>query len=269
MTVETGERLQKVLAHAGVASRRAAEELIVAGRVRVNGTRAHLGQRVDPIKDEVEVDGSPVPVAPGLRHYLLNKPTGTVTTTDDEHGRPTVMDLIGEEGRLWPVGRLDIDTEGALIVTNDGELTNRLTHPRYGITKTYLAEVTGRVTRSDVRRLVTGVVLEDGLAVARRAVVVESTADATLVELEMGEGRHREVRRMFEALGYRVARLARVAIGPVVVGRLKPGTYRKLTQGEIRTLYAAARTEGVHVDKSTDRQGPRKRNPRSRAKRDK
>lgn len=263
---DTGERLQKVLAHAGIASRRAAEELIVSGRVRVNGAPARLGQRVDPTKDAVEVDGSPVPVAPQLVYYLLNKPQGTVTTTDDEHGRPTVMDLIGEAGRLWPVGRLDVDTEGVLIVTNDGELTNRLTHPRYGVAKTYLAEVTGRVTPRDVRHLVTGVTLDDGLASARRAVVVESGAGATLVELELGEGRNREVRRMFEALGYRVARLARVAIGPVGLGRLKPGTYRRLTGAEIATLYAASADSSRQVDKSTGRQPSGTRMSRSQPK---
>jgi pseudouridine synthase len=269
VAVTAGERLQKVLAHAGIASRRAAEELIVAGRVRVNGAPAHLGQRVDPAKDAVEVDGSPVPVAPGLRHYLLNKPAGTVTTTDDEHGRPTVMDLIGEGERLWPVGRLDVDSEGALIVTNDGELTNRLTHPRYGVPKTYLAEVRGRVAPRDVRRLVSGITLEDGPAAARRAVVVEGSADATLVELEMGEGRNREVRRMFEALGYGVSRLARVAIGPVRLGRLKPGTYRKLTGAEIQTLYDAAPDPDRQINKSTDRQPSSKQQGSSRHGRDK
>lgn len=248
-----GHRLQKVLAQAGVASRRAAEDLIAAGRVRVNGTAARLGQRVDPTKDAVEVDGSPVPIAPDLRHYLLNKPPGTVATTDDEQGRPTVLDLIGEEGRLWPVGRLDVDSEGALIITNDGELTNRLTHPSFGVIKTYLAEVRGTVGARDVRRLVAGVELADGPAAATRAVVVERRGDATLVELEMGEGRNREVRRMFEALGFRVTRLARIAIGPVALGRLKPGTYRKLAPAEVQALYAASRVPSQHVDKSSHR----------------
>jgi pseudouridine synthase len=268
MPEASGERLQKVLAHAGVASRRAAEEMIVAGRVRVNGAPARLGQRVDTSKDSVELDGSPVPVAPELRHYLLNKPSGTVTTTDDEHGRPTVMELIGEEGRLWPIGRLDVDTEGALIVTNDGDLTQRLTHPSYEVPKTYLAEVRGRVIPRDVRRLTKGVELEDGMATAHRAQILEARADATLVEVEMREGRNREVRRMFEALGYPVARLARVAIGPLGLGRLKPGTYRRLSATEVGTLYGASAGESRQIDMSTDRPTPRTRKTRSTPKRD-
>jgi len=269
MTAPSGERLQKVLAHAGIASRRAVEEMIVAGRVRVNGAPARLGQRVDPSKDSVEIDGSLVPVAPELRHYLLNKPAGTVTTTDDEQGRPTVMDLVGEEGRLWPVGRLDVDTEGALIVTNDGELTHRLTHPSYGVTKTYLAEVRGRVPPRAARALVSGIELPDGPAAARRAQIVEARADATLVEVEMGEGRNREVRRMFEALGYPVVRLARVAIGPLALGRLKPGTYRRLSATEVSALQGATSDSDRQVDKSSYRRGAGDRKPRSLPKRNK
>lgn len=242
MAAAEGDRLQKVLAHAGVASRRAAEELISAGRVTVNGKRARLGQRVDASKDEVEVDGSRVPVAPELRYYLLNKPIGTVTTTSDEKGRDTVMDLIGEGERLWPVGRLDTDTEGALLITNDGELTQRLTHPSYEVPKTYLAEVRGTVSRATVRDLVSGVELEDGVATARRAEVVGTSRDATLVELDMGEGRTREVRRMFAAVGHPVTRLARTAIGPLGLGRLRPGTYRRVTPDEIAALYRASRS---------------------------
>lgn len=240
MVVQEGERLQKVLAHAGIASRRAAEELISAGRVRVNGRPARLGQRVDASKDQVEVDGSRVPVAPELRYYLLNKPTGTVTTTSDEKGRATVMDLIGAGERLWPVGRLDVDTEGALLVTNDGELTQRLTHPSFEVGKTYLAEVRGTVTRATARALVGGVELDDGVATARRADIVGTSRDATLVELEMGEGRRREIRRMFDALGHPVTRLARTAIGPLGLGRLRPGTYRRVTPDEVAALYRAS-----------------------------
>lgn len=233
------QRLQKVLAHAGVASRRKVEDLIEQGRVKVNGSRARLGQRVDPMKDEVEVDGSRVPLAPGLRYFLVNKPEGMVTTARDEFGRSTVMDLIGEDVRVWPVGRLDMDTEGALIVTNDGDLTARLTHARYGVEKVYLATVDGAVGMAALKRLVRGVELEDGPARAVRAQVVERSGGATLVELVMTEGRKREVRRMLAAAGYPVRRLARTAIGPVGIGRLKPGTYRKLTPDEIRALYRA------------------------------
>ena len=234
-----GERLQKVLAHAGIASRRKVEELIVAGRVKVNGSRAQLGQRVDPSKDEVEVDGSRVPLAADLRYYLVNKPAGMVTTAADELGRPTVMDLIDTDARVWPVGRLDTDTEGALIVTNDGDLTDRLTHPRYGVEKVYLATVSGGVTRAILKQLVSGVDLEDGRAAAARARLVERAGADSLVEIVMTEGRKREVRRMLAAVGHPVRRLARVGIGPVRLGRLKPGTYRKLVPTEVQALYAS------------------------------
>lgn len=237
---EAGERLQKVLAHAGVGSRRKVEELIVGGRVRVNGETARLGQRVLVSKDEVEVDGSRVPLAPHLRYYLVNKPVGTVTTASDPHGRPTVMDVIGEAARLWPVGRLDADSEGALVVTNDGELTDALTHPRYGVEKTYVATVDGRVGRAVLRAMTGGVSLSDGIARASRARVLAASADSAVVEIVMTEGRKREVRRMLAALGHPVGRLVRVAVGPVRLGRLKSGTYRRLSPDEVRGLYRAA-----------------------------
>lgn len=229
-----------MLAHAGVGSRRAVEELIADGRVRVNGVVARLGQRVVVTKDEVEVDGSRVPLAPELRYYLVNKPLGTVTTARDPQGRPTVMDLIGEDARLWPVGRLDTDSEGALVVTNDGDLTEALTHPRFEVEKVYVATVDGRVTRSTLRALERGVTLEDGTARARRASVVSETSVSSLVEVVMTEGRKREVRRLLAAHGHPVRRLVRVAVGPVRLGRLKPGTYRKLSPDEVRALYRAA-----------------------------
>ncbi len=216
------------------------EELIAAGRVRVNGRRARLGQRVVIAKDEVEVDGSRVPIAPELRYYLVNKPVGTVTTARDPQGRPTVMDLIGEEARLWPVGRLDADSEGALVVTNDGGLTEALTHPRFEVEKTYVATVAGHLRRGALKELQRGIALEDGVARARRARVVGETGDSTMVEVVMTEGRKREVRRMLAAVGHPVKRLVRVAVGPVRLGRLKPGTYRKLTPDEVRALYRAA-----------------------------
>lgn len=243
-----GERLQKVLAHAGIASRRAVEELIVAGRVKVNGVRAHLGQRVDADKDVVEVDGSPVPLGVDLRYYLVNKPAGMVTTARDEFGRPTVVELIDTDARVWPVGRLDTDTEGALIVTNDGDLTARLTHPRYGVEKLYLATVQGGVSRATLRTLVSGVDLEDGRARAAGARLKSRSGADSLVEIVMTEGRKREVRRMLAAVGHPVRRLARVGIGPVRLGRLKPGTYRKLAPGEVQALYASS-VDQRHVDK--------------------
>jgi 23S rRNA pseudouridine2605 synthase len=249
-----GERLQKVLAHAGVASRRAVEDMIRAGRVVVDGRVAVLGQRVDPSKAKVEVDGSIVPLAPGLVHYLLNKPVGVVTTADDEEGRATVLELVDLDVRVWPVGRLDMDSAGALILTNDGALTQRLTHPSYGVTKTYVAEVQGMPARAALRRLERGVELDDGPAVAHHAAVTARHDRTTLVEIAVAEGRTRQVRRMLEAVGHPVVALVRVAIGPLQLGRLKPGAFRRLSPDEVRRLYAAGegdRETRRRIDKST------------------
>jgi len=234
------ERLQKVLAHAGVASRRAVEDMISAGRVSVNGAPARLGQKVDPAKDRVEVDGSRVPVQADLVWYLINKPIGVVSTASDPQGRPTVLDLIDAPARVWPVGRLDVDSEGALIVTNDGELTHRLTHPRYEVPKTYLAEVAGGVGEQALRALVRGVELDDGPARATRVQLVDRRPGTLLVEITIAEGRNRQIRRMVEAVGGRVTRLVRVSFGPLMLGRLKPGTARRLGPVEVRSLYKTA-----------------------------
>lgn len=264
MTDGEGERLQKALAHAGVASRRAVEDLIRAGRVRVDGRPAVLGQRIDTSKAKVEVDGSLVPLAPGLVHYLLNKPVGVVTTADDSHGRPTVLEILDLDVRIWPVGRLDMDSEGALILTNDGDLTQRLTHPRYGVEKTYVAEVEGTPGRGALKRLERGVELDDGPATAVRATTMARRDRTTLVEITLGEGRRRQVRRMLDAVGHPVVALVRVSIGPVALGRLKPGTFRRLSPEEVRALYRAS-AEGEegnrHVDKSTS--DPKRREGRS------
>ena len=233
------DRLQKVLAHAGIASRRAAEDLIRAGRVRVNGRRAELGDKVDPAKDEVQVDGSLIPLAPGLVHYLLNKPVGVISTADDPEGRPTVLDLVDLENRVWPVGRLDVDSEGAVLVTNDGELTHRLTHPSFEVPKTYLAEVKGSPGRAALGALSRGIDLEDGPTTPATVRLVERLAGASLVEITIAEGRNRQVRRMFEAVGHPVRRLVRTAVGPLMLGRLKPGTWRRLSIEEVRALYRA------------------------------
>jgi pseudouridine synthase len=235
-----GERLQKVLAHVGVGSRRAVEEMIVAGRIEVNGRVAELGQRVDPSKDVVKVDGSAVPLKEDLVHILLNKPVGVVSTASDPEGRETVTSLIDLDARVWPVGRLDIDTEGAILLTNDGELTMRMTHPRYGVTKTYLAEVKGSVAPGTARALAKGVELDDGRTAPAQVQVLERAQHRSLVELTLAEGRNRQVRRMFEAVDHPVVRLVRTAVGPLRLGRLKAGTYRKLGPAEVRELYRAA-----------------------------
>jgi len=232
----SGERLQKVLARAGIASRRATEELIVDGRVTVNGEVAVLGRRVDIDADQVAVDGVVVGVRPGLVHYLLNKPSGVVTTAADPQGRPTVVGLVPDQPRVFPVGRLDADTEGLLVLTNDGELTHQLTHPSFGVDKEYIAVVAGHPSPGAVRRLREGVELDDGTtAPARVALVAPDT-----LRIVIHEGRNRQVRRMCEAVGHPVQRLVRTRIGPVTDRRLRPGTWRPLTPGEVRALAEAA-----------------------------
>lgn len=231
------ERLQKVLARAGVGSRRAVETMIEAGRLKVNGKVARLGQRVDPSKDKVELDGSSIPLAVDLVHYLLHKPLGVVTTADDPEDRPTVLEVVDLERRVWPVGRLDIDTEGALILTNDGELTQALTHPSFKVEKTYLADMKGSVGNRALRLLAKGVELDDGKTQPAAVRIVERVAGGTLVEITLTEGRNRQVRRMGEAVGHPVRRLVRVSIGPIGLGRLKPGSFRRLSPEEVMALY--------------------------------
>jgi len=234
-----GERLQKVLAHAGLGSRRAIEELIARGRVEVNGRRAELGRRVDPHKDEVKVDGSLVPLDVRVVHLLMNKPVGVVTSAADPEGRRTVLDYLDVTERVWPVGRLDMDSEGALLLTNDGELTHRLTHPSFEVPKTYLAEVQGTVGARALKVLARGVELEDGPTKPARVGLVERTPGSSLVELTIVEGRNRQVRRMMAEVGHPVKRLVRTAIGPLMLGRLKAGTVRRLSLDDVRALYLA------------------------------
>jgi 23S rRNA pseudouridine2605 synthase len=228
--------LQKVMARAGLGSRRACEELIAGGRVTVNGDRASVGRRVDPEVDEIEVDGALVPVAAGLVHYLLNKPAGVVSTASDPEGRPTVVDLVPAWPPVHPVGRLDAETEGLLILTNDGPLTHRLTHPRFGVEKEYVAEVRGRPAPGAVRALRRGVDLDDGPTAAARVALVSPT----VLRITIHEGRNRQVRRMCETVGHPVVRLIRTRVGPVADRRLPPGRWRDLTAEEVRALAKAA-----------------------------
>jgi 23S rRNA pseudouridine2605 synthase len=234
-TPEGRIRLQKVLAQAGLGSRRACEELIADGRVTIDGTEALLGDRVDPETAVVEVDGVRIGVRPDLVHYLLNKPAGVVTTADDPQGRPVVVDLVPAEPRVFPVGRLDLDTEGLLLLTNDGDLTHRLTHPSFGVEKEYLAEVEGTPTRGTLRRLREGVELEDGVTAPAKA----SLQPPHLLTLVIHEGRNRQVRRMCEAVGHPVRRLVRTRIGPITDRTLPPGKWRELTQAEVRAIETA------------------------------
>lgn len=233
------ERLQKVLARAGLGSRRACEELIAAGRVSVNDEPATLGRRVDVARDTVALDGVRIGVLPGLVHYVLNKPKGVVTTAEDPRGRPTVVQLVPEDPRVFPVGRLDADTEGLLVLTNDGELAQRLAHPSFGVEKEYLAHVRGAPGRRELRILREGVELEEGRTAPAKVSVVGAAADGVL-RIVIHEGRNRQVRRMCDAVGHPVVRLVRVRVGPITLRGLAPGRWRELSASEVRALSQAA-----------------------------
>lgn len=236
MSADGGERLQKVLARIGLGSRRECDELIEDGLVTVNGEIAEPGRRVDPEHDLIEVDGVPVGVRPDLVHILLNKPAGVITTASDPQGRRTVLDLVPSRPRVFPVGRLDRDTEGLLLLTNDGDLANRIAHPSGEVEKEYLAQVRGRPGRAVLRRLREGVELDDGPTAPARA----SLMGPDLVRLTITEGRNRQVRRMLDAVGHPVERLIRTRIGPIADRRLAPGRWRHLSGEERRSLEAAA-----------------------------
>jgi len=238
---ESGVRLQKVLAAAGVGSRRASEALIAEGRVSVDGLIVReMGRRVDPATAVVHVDGRRVNVRSDLVYLALNKPRGVLSTMTDQRGRPTVGYLVAERSeRLFHVGRLDADTEGLLLLTNDGDLAHRLMHPTFGVAKTYLATVTAPVSRDVVRRLRSGVELDDGPARADVFRVVQTQGDRAIVEITLHEGRNRIVRRMLAAVGHPVQRLVRTSIGPVRLGGQRVGTLRELTADELAELYAS------------------------------
>jgi 23S rRNA pseudouridine2605 synthase len=239
-TPAEGVRLQKVLASAGVASRRGAEELIVAGRVTVNGAPAHLGLRVHPGRDVVRVDGDRVLADAAATYLAVNKPVGMLSAMSSSRGQRCVGDLVAGRGTgLHHVGRLDVDSEGLLLVTSDGELSHRLTHPRFEVAKTYVVEVHGPLPRGVGRQLRAGVDLDDGPAQVDTFRVLDSTPERVLVEVTLHEGRNRIVRRMFEAVGKPVRRLVRTAVGPVRLGELKPGRVRHLGAAEVAALYRA------------------------------
>jgi 23S rRNA pseudouridine2605 synthase len=232
-------RLQKVLAAAGLGSRRACENLIAAGRVEVDGAIVdQLGARVVPATAVIRVDGSRIEVRPGLVHLALNKPKGVLSAMSDDRGRPTVGDLVrNREERLFHVGRLDADTEGLLLLTNDGELANLLMHPSHGVSKTYLADVPGPIDRNLGRRLLAGVDLEDGPAKVDAFRVVQADGGRALIEVVLHEGRNRIVRRLLAEVGHPVGRLVRTAIGSLQLGNLRPGALRSLSQQELSSLY--------------------------------
>jgi len=239
------ERLQKVLAHAGISSRRAAERLIVEGRVSVNGAVVtELGTKVDPARDAIKVDGKRVGAPPSGRTYLaLHKPRGVVTTLSDPEGRPTVKDFLrGIKARVYPVGRLDYHSEGLLILTDDGELARNLMHPSRGVEKTYLAKVKGQPDPEVLLRLSRGIPL-DGKRTGPAKVRIVRRGDNAWIEITIGEGRNRQVRRMFQAVGHPVSRLRRMGYGGVLLGRLPVGNLRPLSEAEVAELTRASAAE--------------------------
>jgi len=231
------QRLQKVLAAAGLGSRRQCEELITTGRVEIDRrVVTELGSRVDPDAQEVRVDGTPL-AKPKLAYYAVNKPSGVVSTGRDPSGRPRVIDLVPtKHERLFAIGRLDLHSEGLILVTNDGDLANRLTHPRYGVSKTYRIVVAGSPAREVLEQLRHGVRLAEGLARAERVEVKSHHKNSTVLEMILREGKNREIRRILARVGHKVLRLTRIAVGPVRLGTLRCGASRRLTHEEIKTL---------------------------------
>lgn len=250
------ERLQKILARAGLASRREAERWILEGRVSLNGTVVRkLGTQADPSRDSIRVDGKRVKPDPEAIYLALNKPPGVVTTLDDPQQRPDITRFLaplGENRRVFPVGRLDFNSSGLILLTNDGELAQRLTHPRFGVKKTYQVKLSACPSEPELGRLRRGIRLEDGMTAPASVRVLERLKKNAWVEIDIHEGRNREVRRMFEALGYFVEKLIRVRVGPVELGALAPGEIRPLMRTEIIKLKRAV---GLQAEKSA----PKKR----------
>jgi len=240
LTDNEGVRLQKVLASAGVASRRVCEEMMLKGRIKVNGkVRRELGTRIDPEKDQVEVDGRPIQLDPDRVYFAFHKPKGVVSTMQDENGRPCLADYFVGLDRVFNVGRLDSETTGLLLMTNDGEMANQLAHPSFGVEKLYVAKVRGKITRVEMQQLKDGVKLEDGLAQADSARVIDQSEQSSLVEIVLHSGKNRIVRRMFEAIGFPVLDLTRKSFGPLRLGNTKPGHFRELSKLEISLLMQA------------------------------
>lgn len=237
------ERLQKILARAGFGSRRSCEELIQKGRVEVDGQRASLGEKADPARQRVTVDGRPVRPEK-LVSYVLNKPRGVLSTTAEEPGRARVTDLVPAGARLYPVGRLDGDSEGLILLTNDGELAHRLTHPRFGVERLYRAEVRGHISESALRKLRRGVYLSEGKTLPPKVEVLARRPEGGVLKLTLKEGLNREVRRILAAVGLKAGRLVRIGLGPLRLGGLKPGRWRKLSGKELVSLKEAASGPG-------------------------
>jgi pseudouridine synthase len=239
VSADEGIRLQRVLAAAGLGSRRACEKLIEEGRVEVDGERVRTqGMRVDPDKAVIKVDGLRIASAADHVYLVLNKPVGVVSTMSDPEGRPSLAEYVADRSaRLFNVGRLDVDTEGLILLTNDGDLAHRLAHPSFGVEKTYLAEVVGPVARDVGKRLREGITLDDGVVQADSFKLVSTVGNRVMVEVALHEGRKHVVRRMLAEVGHPVSRLVRTRVGPVTLGNLKPGKHRRLSQQEVGALY--------------------------------
>jgi pseudouridine synthase len=241
LTENEGIRLQKVLAAAGVASRRVCEDLITKGRVRVNGkVVTELGSRIFPEVDQVQVDNRPIQLDPDRVYIAFHKPRGVVSTMADENGRPCLADYFVGFERVFNVGRLDAETTGLILMTNDGEMANQLAHPSYEVQKLYVAKVRGKITRVEMQKLLDGVKLEDGLQKADSARVLDQNEQSSLVEIVLHSGKNRIVRRMFEAIGFPVLDLTRKSFGPLRLGNIKPGQFRELSKLEVSSLMEAA-----------------------------
>ncbi|MCG8583510.1 MAG: pseudouridine synthase [Pirellulales bacterium] len=257
-------RLQKVLASAGYGSRRACEELITEGRVEVDRQRAKLGMQVDPAKQKIYVDGELLKREKPV-YYLIHKPDGYVTTNRDPQGRPRVIDLVDDDRRLFPVGRLDLHSEGLILVTNDGDLANRLAHPRYEVQKTYQVQVAGHVARDEMAEIRKGVFIAEGRTTVERIIIKRRYKNSTVVEMILAEGKNREIRRIFAAVGHKVQRLRRVAFGPLRLGEIPPGHYRMLTPPEVSKLRKILETRATPEKKGTRRR-PKKKSARKPAR---
>ena len=234
-------RLQKVLASAGFGSRRQCEELIEQGRIEVNGHVAKLGSKVDPLRAEIKVDGERLKSAKPV-YLALFKPKGYLCTDSDQQGRARTIELVPNSfGRLFLIGRLDKDSEGLILLTNDGALSERLTHPKYGVPKVYKVQVAGELTEEGLRQLHEGVHLAEGFARAENVFIKGRHKQSTILEMTLTEGMNREVRRLLARIGHKVLTLIRIAVGPVKLGKMAPGEWRKLTQTEVERLYVAGR----------------------------
>ncbi len=255
------QRVQKILAAAGLGSRRHCEELILAGRVEVDRkTVRELGTKADRESQEIRVDGVPL-AQPRLVYFMVNKPPGVLSTNADPSGRPRVIDMIAYTGRLFTVGRLDMSSEGLILVTNDGELANRLTHPRYGVEKTYQVEVAGVLERKELDVLRRGVHLAEGVARVVSAKVIRQYKQSTLLEIVLNEGRNREIRRILARVGHKVERLRRVAFGPVRLADLPDGHVRPLEKDELRRLKQAA--QGIDTKAQSPRRARKPQAPKA------